>query len=59
MKIVLREELIAVSALVKRLERPYTNNLIAYPRALEQKKLICPRGVEGKKFSNSGQKLLK
>jgi hypothetical protein len=33
----LREQFIALSALVKKLERSYTNNLTAYQRALEQK----------------------
>jgi hypothetical protein len=37
MKAVLREKLIALSDLVKKLERSYTNNLTEHLRALEQK----------------------
>jgi hypothetical protein len=37
MKAVLRGKFIAVSALVKKLQRSYTNNLIAHLRALAQK----------------------
>jgi hypothetical protein len=37
MKAVLRGNFIALSALVKKLERSYTNNLTAHLRALEQK----------------------
>jgi hypothetical protein len=36
-KAVLRGKFIALSALVKKLERSYTNNLTAYLRALQQK----------------------
>jgi hypothetical protein len=37
MKAVLRGKFIALSSLVKNLERSYTNNLTAHLRALEQK----------------------
>ena len=37
MNTVLKEKFIALSALVNKLERYYTNNLTAYQRALEQK----------------------
>ena len=37
MKALLRGKIIALSAHVKKLERSYTNNLIAHLRALEQK----------------------
>jgi hypothetical protein len=38
MKAVLRGKFRGLSALVKKLERPYTSNLTAHLRALEQKK---------------------
>jgi hypothetical protein len=38
MKAVLRGKFIALNALVKKLERSYTNNLTAYLRALEKKR---------------------
>jgi hypothetical protein len=38
MKAVLRGKFIALTALVKQLERSYTNNLAAHLRALEQNK---------------------
>ena len=37
MKAILRGKLIALCVLVKKLERPYTNNLTVHLRALEQK----------------------
>jgi hypothetical protein len=37
MKAVLRGKFIALSALVKKMQRPYTNNLTERVRALEQK----------------------
>ena len=43
MKAVLRRMPIALSAQVKKLERSYTNNLIAYLRSLEQKEANSPR----------------
>jgi hypothetical protein len=43
---VLRGKFIALSTLVKKQERSYTNNLTEHPRALEQKKQTYPRGVE-------------
>jgi hypothetical protein len=38
MKAVLREKLIALSTFIKKLERSHINNLIAYLKALEQKR---------------------
>ena len=46
MKAVLRGKFIALSALVKILERSYTNNLTVHLRALEH---THPRVVEGRK----------
>ena len=43
MKAMLRGKFIELSALVKKLERSYTNNLTAHQRALEQKKVISPK----------------
>jgi hypothetical protein len=45
---VLRGKFIALSALIKKLERSYTNNLAAHLRALEQREVNHPRGVEGR-----------
>ena len=39
----LRGKFIALSALVKKLERSYTNNLTAHLRALEQKEANSPK----------------
>jgi hypothetical protein len=49
MKAVIRGKFIALSALVKKFEKSYTNNLTAYLKALEQKKQTHIRGVEGRK----------
>jgi hypothetical protein len=43
MKAVLRGKFIALSALVKKLERSYTNNLTAHKRTLEQKEANSPK----------------
>ena len=43
MKAVLRGNFIALSALVNKQERSYTNNLTAHQRALEQKEVISPK----------------
>ena len=43
MKAVLRGKFIALTALVKQLERSYTNNLAAHLRALEQKEANSPK----------------
>jgi hypothetical protein len=43
MKAVLRGKFIALSALIKKLERSYTNNLTAHLRALEQKEASSPK----------------
>jgi len=40
---VLRGKFIALSALVKKLERSYTSNLTAHLRALEQKEANSPK----------------
>ena len=42
-KVVLRGKFIALNALVKKLERSYTNNLTAHLRTLEQKETISPK----------------
>jgi hypothetical protein len=47
MKTVLRGKFIALSALVKKLERFYTNNLTAQLRALEQKDANSPKRSRG------------
>ena len=49
MKAVVRGKLIALSALVRKLERFYTSNLIAHLTALDQKKEIHSRGVDDRK----------
>ena len=43
MKVVLRGKFIALSALVKKWERSYTNNLTAHLRALEQREATSPK----------------
>jgi len=43
MKAVLRGKFIALSTLVKKLERSYTSNLTAHVRALEQKETKSPK----------------
>jgi hypothetical protein len=43
MKVVLRGKFIALSALVTKLERPYTSKLAAHLRALEQKEANSPK----------------
>ena len=45
MKAVLRGKFITLSALVKKLERSYTNNLTAHLRALEQKEATHSRRI--------------
>ena len=59
MKVVLREKLIALGASKKKLERAYTSSLTANLKVLEQKEANTPRGIEGRKSSNSGQKSTK
>ena len=49
MKAVLREKLIVLSALVKKLERSYTSNITTHLRALEQKESNTPKGLETRK----------
>ena len=43
MKAVLRGKFIALSAFIKKLERYYTENLIAHLKALEQKEANTPK----------------
>jgi hypothetical protein len=43
MKALLRGKFIALSALLKKMERSYTNNLTAHLRALEQKEANSPK----------------
>ena len=52
MKAVVRGKLIALSALIRKLERFYTSNLTAHLKALDQKKEIHPRGVDGQEIIN-------
>ena len=54
MKAVLSGKLTALNASKKKLERAYTSRLTAHMKALKQKKLIHPRGIEGRKSSNPG-----
>jgi hypothetical protein len=56
MKAVLRGKFIALNALVKKSERSYTSNSTAHLKALEQKEANTPRGVEGRKKSNSNSR---
>jgi hypothetical protein len=49
MKAFLRGKLIALSASKKKLERVHTRSLTTHLKALEQKKEIHPRGVDGRK----------
>jgi hypothetical protein len=48
-KAVVRGKLIALSALVRKLERFYTSNLTAHLKALDKKKEIHPGGVDDRK----------
>jgi hypothetical protein len=50
MKVVLRRKFIALSALVKKLEISYTNNLTTHLRALEQKDANSPKRIRGQKI---------
>jgi hypothetical protein len=49
MKAVLRGKLIALSASKEKLERAYTSSLTAHLKALDKRKQIHPRGVDGRK----------
>jgi hypothetical protein len=49
MKAVLRGKLIVLSASKKKLERAYTSSLTAQLKALNKKKQIHPRVVDGRK----------
>jgi hypothetical protein len=49
MKAILRRILIALSVSKNKLERAYTINLTAHLEALEKRKQIHPRGVDGRK----------
>jgi hypothetical protein len=55
----LKGKFIPLSTVVKKLERSYTNNLTSLLKALEQKEANHPKGVEGRKYSNSGSKSTK
>jgi hypothetical protein len=54
MKAVLREKFIALSALIKNLERTYTSILTVHLKALEQKKQTDTRGQDRKKNQTQG-----
>ena len=57
MKAFLRGKLIALSASKKKLERAHTSSMTTHVKTLEKKrKKIHPRGVDGRKKSNSGVK---
>ena len=49
MKAVLREKLIVLSALVRKLERSYNINITAHLGALEQNEFNTPKGLESRK----------
>ena len=49
-------KLIALSASKKKQERAHTSSLTTHLKALEKRKQIHPRGVDGRKQSNSGAK---
>ena len=48
-KAVLRGKLISLSASKKKLKRAHTSSLITHLKALEKRKQIHPRGVDGRK----------
>ena len=54
MKAVLRVKFIALSALVKKLEKTYTNNLTEHLRPLEQKEANPPKRSRRQETVNSG-----
>jgi hypothetical protein len=49
MKAVVRGKLIALSVCKKKLKKVYTSNLTAHLKALNKKKQIYPRGIDGRK----------
>ena len=60
MKVVLRKKIIALSCLLKKLERSYTNNLTTYQRALGKKRSkLTQEEYKAEKKSNAGLKSLK
>jgi hypothetical protein len=59
MKAFLRVKLIALSASEKKLERAHTSSLTTHLKVLEKRKQIHPRGVDGRKQSNTGVKSTK
>ena len=59
MKAVVGGKLIALSASKNKLKRAYTSSLTAHLVALRQKKQIHTRGINGRKYSNSGLKSTK
>ena len=50
MKAVLRGKFIALSAFIKKLERPYTSNLTPHLKALEQKEANTPKRSRGQEM---------
>jgi hypothetical protein len=48
-----------MSASKKKLERAHTSSLTTHLKALEKRNQIHPRGVDGRKHSNSGAKSTK
>jgi len=58
MKAVLRGKFIALSALVKKLERSYTSNLTAHLRALEQKEASTTKSSRRQESQTQGQNQL-
>ena len=60
MKAFLRGKLIVLSASKKKLERAHTSSMTTHLKALEKKKKqIHARGIDGRKYSNSGAKATK
>jgi hypothetical protein len=59
MKAFLRGKHIPLSASKKKLERAHISSLTKHLKALEKRKQIHPRGVHGRKYSNSGSKSTK
>jgi hypothetical protein len=56
-KTVLRGKFIALSALVKKLERSYTNNLTEHLRHLEQKEANSPKRSKRQEIVKLGAKI--
>jgi len=58
MKAVLRGKVMALSAFMRKLERSHASNLTAHLKPLDKKKQIHLRGIDNRKYSNSGLKLI-